>query len=152
MNANCQVVWNRGYKVGDVARASAVRLANDDPSSYVMAGHSGDWNADGVVATSSIFVMKTDVAGNQIWVHRYGHGPSKRYSTKIEMKKCLVGASGVGGYILCGTLLYGDEPYTADKGFLLRINDNGNMSVPVSPPSRMSSLFRTAISWSPATH
>lgn len=127
MNANCQVIWNRAYKVGDVARACAVRLANDDPSSYVMAGHTGNWNADGVVATSSIFAMKTDVAGNQLWLHRYGHGPLKHYSTKIEMKKCLVGASAAGGYILCGTLLYGGEPYTADKGFLLRINDNGNM-------------------------
>lgn len=121
MNANCQVIWNRAYRVGDVARASAVRLANDDPSNYVMAGHTGNWNADGVVATSSIFAMKTDVAGNQMWLHRYGHGPSKRYSTKIEMKKC------AGGYILCGTLLYGDDFNTADKGFLLRIDDNGMM-------------------------
>ena len=121
MNANCQVVWNRGYKVGDVARASAVRLANDDPSSYVMAGHSGNWNASGIVATSSIFAMKTDVAGNQMWLHRYGHGPSKHYSTKIEMKKC------AGGYILCGTLMYGDGFNVADKGFLLRIDNNGMM-------------------------
>jgi len=121
MNANCQVIWNRSYKVGNVARASAVRLANDDPSSYVMAGHSGNWNADGVVSTSSIFAMKTDVAGNQMWLHRYGHGPSKHYSTKIEMKKC------EGGYILCGTLMYGDGFNVADKGFLLRIDDNGNM-------------------------
>ncbi len=104
-----------------MARASAVRLANDDPTAYVMAGHTGNWNADGVVDTSSVFVMKTDVAGNQLWLHRFGHGPSKHYSPKIEMKKC------EDGYILCGTLMNEGLPNIEDKGFLLRIDNNGNM-------------------------
>ena len=68
-----------------------------------------------------MFVMQTSDVGTPQWTFRYGAAPFRKYSTKIEMKPCQ------NGYILCGTVLEGSSLPFDDVGFLLRIDDAGNL-------------------------
>lgn len=91
----------------------AVRLANDAPEGFVMAGHTKTFDE----ISPAIFVMRTDGLGNPIWCHTYGRLPGRMFIEKLELKNC------DSGYIICGTVLSSTEG--GRVGFLLRIDDAG---------------------------
>jgi len=91
-----------------------VRRANDDPASFVMAGHTQTLAG----AQPGIFAMRTDPLGNPVWTKTYGRAPGLVYREKLELRNC------AGGYIICGSVIVvgtGNE-----LGVLLRIDDLGN--------------------------
>lgn len=92
-----------------------MRRATDNPNHYAMVGHSESLTG----SNQRVFVMRTNGAGNPLWAYSYGDAPGRQFSQKLQIQNCESG-----GYIVCGTVVDG---LVGRSGFLLRIDDAGNM-------------------------
>lgn len=109
------VVWNRAYQIDERSQGMAVRRATDDPSHFVLLGHSDTL----VGANQKVFLMKTDAAGTPIWSMTYGASPGRQFAKKMELRSL-----GAEGYIACGTV---DDGFMGRMGFLLRVDETGGL-------------------------
>lgn len=115
LDSNGDIVWNRSYQVDDVTRGISVRRANEDPTGFVMLGHTQTL----AQTDRGIFVMRTDSLGNPLWTKQYGAAPGRNFHPKSEIRSC------GSGYIVAGSLTALTEG--GEVGFLLRIDDAGTL-------------------------
>lgn len=107
-------VWMKTFGTDSMDWVEGITRTFD--GGFVMVGVS--WINSG--SNEDFLVVKTDSIGNLQWGFTYG-GPWRDRATKI------IPAYGAPGYIISGTTGGTDSPFWGERGFLIKIDLNGNI-------------------------